>query len=101
MAKVIALLLSAYLTSGNDLQELLSVDDCEGLDTCDLSLRQLRGNLTSQAFEILGIDSTWGYCEDSGHPIPKSKQPINPGIFWIDFFQCKKQRFPKDGSFFR
>ena len=60
MAKVIALLLSfAYLTSGNDLQELLSVDDCES-DTCDLSLRQLRGNLTSQAFEILGIDSTLG-----------------------------------------
>lgn len=58
------------MTSGNDLQELLSVDDCES-DTCDLSLRQLRGNLTSQAFEILGMKFDLGdiarYCEVSGH----------------------------------
>lgn len=76
MAKVIALLLSfAYLTSGNDLQELLSVDDCES-DTCDLSLRQLRGNLTSQAFE----KAAWGSCASYGcssHYKPHQKCQCN------------------------
>ena len=91
------------MTSGNDLQELLSVDDCEGLDTCDLSLRQLRGNLTSQAFEILGIDSTWGYCEDSGHDSTSKVKTTYQSRDFLDrfFFQSKKQGFLKDGSFFR
>ena len=48
MSKLIAFLLTV-LAVGNDLNELLSVDDCTD-DTCDLSLRQLRGNVTSQTF---------------------------------------------------
>ena len=56
MSKLIPFLLTV-LAVGDDLNELLSVDDCTD-DTCDLSLRQLRGNVTSETFGC-SWESVW------------------------------------------
>jgi len=51
---------------GNDLgnlDELLTADECVG-DSCDLSLRQLRGNKTAQA----KTQAEWGSCMSAGCP---------------------------------
>jgi len=60
MAKLFAFLLSGLcICWGNDLNDLLNADDCTD-ETCDISLRQLRGNVTSKA--------SWGSCQSYGCP---------------------------------